>query len=55
MPRWRYTVFRPCPFVLLRTTNITNKNYNANNLSKKTGLSPEKEGFLQVQLYQTVI
>lgn len=42
MPRWRYTVFRPCPFVLLRTTNIVNKNYNANNLPKKTEVSPEK-------------
>lgn len=45
MPRWRYTVFRPCPFVLLRTTNITNKNYNANNLPKKQDFFLKKKDF----------
>ncbi len=43
MPRWRYTVFRPCPFVLLRTTNINNKNYNANNLSKNQDFFLKKD------------
>lgn len=43
MPRWRYTVFRPCPFVLLRTTNINNKNYNANNLPKKQDFFLKKD------------
>lgn len=45
MPRWRYTVFRPCPFVLLRTTNIVNKNYNANNLPKKQDFLLKKKDF----------
>ena len=45
MPRWRYTVFRPCPFVLLRTTNIVNKNYNTNNLPKKQDFILKKKDF----------